>query len=89
MGVPFEALLPYGIMLGMFAFSAVSVGKLKEMQNGGKKTRRGMDAWDRVSANLIFELWTMANAATAKYDTFTMISCHILNPTQCSSATAD
>ena len=34
----------------MFAFSAVSVGKLKEMQNGGKKGRRGMDAWDRVSS---------------------------------------
>ena len=32
-----------------FAFSAVSVGKLKEMQNGGKRTRRGIDAWDRVS----------------------------------------
>ncbi|RYN41381.1 hypothetical protein AA0112_g2175 [Alternaria arborescens] len=49
MGVPFEALLPYAIMTGFFAFSAVSVGKLKEMQNGGKKTRRGIDAWDRVS----------------------------------------
>ncbi|KAJ4295224.1 hypothetical protein N0V90_007235 [Kalmusia sp. IMI 367209] len=52
MGVPFEALLPYGIMLGMFAFSAVSVGKLKEMQNGGKKGRRGMDAWDRLQQML-------------------------------------
>ncbi|CAN9130314.1 hypothetical protein GT037_006600 [Alternaria burnsii] len=49
MGVPFEALLPYAIMTGFFAFSAVSVGKLKEMQNGGKKTRRGIDAWDRYS----------------------------------------
>ncbi|KAA8623490.1 hypothetical protein PtrSN002B_006934 [Pyrenophora tritici-repentis] len=49
MGVPFEALLPYAIMTGFFAFSAVSVGKLKEMQNGGKKTRRGIDQWDRVS----------------------------------------
>ncbi|PSN60988.1 hypothetical protein BS50DRAFT_161876 [Corynespora cassiicola Philippines] len=48
MGVPFEALLPYGIMIGMFAFSGVAVGSLKEMQNGGKKTRRGIDAWDRV-----------------------------------------
>lgn len=36
-----------------FAFSAVSVGKLKEMQNGGKKTRRGIDAWDRVSSGSI------------------------------------
>ncbi|KAF1930067.1 uncharacterized protein M421DRAFT_3825 [Didymella exigua CBS 183.55] len=49
MGVPFEALLPYAIMTGFFAFSAVSVGKLKEMQNGGKRTRRGIDAWDRQS----------------------------------------
>ncbi|KNG45884.1 involucrin repeat-containing protein [Stemphylium lycopersici] len=47
MGVPFEALLPYAIMTGFFAFSAVSVGKLKEIQNGGKKTRRGIDQWDR------------------------------------------
>lgn len=35
-------------VLQFFAFSAVSVGKLKEMQNGGKRTRRGIDAWDRV-----------------------------------------
>jgi hypothetical protein len=32
----------------MFAFSAVSVGKLKEMQNGGKRARRGIDQWDQV-----------------------------------------
>ncbi|PVI00342.1 hypothetical protein DM02DRAFT_491492, partial [Periconia macrospinosa] len=48
MGVPFEALLPYGIMLGMFTFSSWAVGSLKEMQNGGKKPRRGLDVWDRV-----------------------------------------
>ncbi|KAH7562221.1 hypothetical protein BM1_01741 [Bipolaris maydis] len=48
MGVPFEALLPYAIMTGFFAFSAVSVGKLQEIQNGGKRTRRGIDAWDRT-----------------------------------------
>ncbi|KAL5115905.1 hypothetical protein ACEQ8H_006221 [Pleosporales sp. CAS-2024a] len=48
MGVPFEALLPYAIMTGFFAFSAVSVGKLKEMQNGGKRARRGIDQWDQV-----------------------------------------
>ncbi|KAF9741543.1 hypothetical protein PMIN01_01082 [Paraphaeosphaeria minitans] len=62
MGVPFEALLPYGIMLGMFAFSAVSVGKLKEMQNGGKSARRGMDAWDRVSRHSFWPPGTLADA---------------------------
>ncbi|KAL1651855.1 hypothetical protein SLS61_005226 [Didymella pomorum] len=40
-------------MTGFFAFSAVSVGKLKEMQNGGKRTRRGVDAWDRVSHGMM------------------------------------
>ncbi|KAF3034577.1 hypothetical protein E8E12_001285 [Didymella heteroderae] len=40
MGVPFEALLPYAIMTGFFAFSAVSVGKLKEMQNVMERDRR-------------------------------------------------
>ncbi|KAL5377704.1 hypothetical protein DPSP01_009628 [Paraphaeosphaeria sporulosa] len=66
MGVPFEALLPYGIMLGMFAFSAVSVGKLKEMQNGGKKTRRGMDAWDRVMLERDRRLTGFARGQTDK-----------------------
>ncbi|KAF2116262.1 hypothetical protein BDV96DRAFT_46962 [Lophiotrema nucula] len=47
MGVPFEALLPYGIMIGFFAFSAASLAGLKSMQNGGKAPRRGLDAWDR------------------------------------------
>ncbi|KAI4656794.1 uncharacterized protein J4E78_006685 [Alternaria triticimaculans] len=49
MGVPFEALLPYAIMTGFFAFSAVSVGKLKEIQNGGKKTRRVMERDRRLT----------------------------------------
>ncbi|KAH5657306.1 NADH dehydrogenase 1 alpha subcomplex subunit 1 isoform A [Parastagonospora nodorum SN15] len=49
MGVPFEALLPYAVMTGFFAFSAVSLGKLKEIQNGGKRPRRGIDQWDQQS----------------------------------------
>jgi len=47
MGVPFEALLPYGIMLTMFAISGVGLGQLRYMQNGSKRSRRGLDAWDR------------------------------------------
>ncbi|KAF2657930.1 hypothetical protein K491DRAFT_714059 [Lophiostoma macrostomum CBS 122681] len=51
MGVPFETLLPYGVMLGMFAFSAAAVGGLRNMQNGGKRARRGIDAWDQYDAS--------------------------------------
>lgn len=47
MGVPFEALLPYGIMIGMFAISGAGLSTLRYMQNGGKRGRRGLDAWDR------------------------------------------
>jgi hypothetical protein len=56
----------------MFAFSAVSVGKLKEIQNGGKRARRGVDQWDRVSfarPPVAIRLTT-----TAKYGSFTMTS---------------
>ncbi|KAH6633337.1 hypothetical protein C7974DRAFT_412340 [Boeremia exigua] len=65
MGVPFEALLPYAIMTGFFAFSAVSVGKLKEMQNGGKKTRRGIDAWDRYDLPMMTSCWRLHTDDTA------------------------
>ncbi|KAF2800652.1 hypothetical protein K505DRAFT_141845 [Melanomma pulvis-pyrius CBS 109.77] len=66
MGVPFEALLPYGIMIGMFAFSAVAVGSLREMQNGGKKGRRGLDAWDRVMMERDRRLTGFARGQTDK-----------------------
>jgi len=47
MGVPFEALLPYGIMVGMFAISGGALSGLRYMQNGGKRGRHSIDAWDR------------------------------------------
>ncbi|KAF2020741.1 hypothetical protein BU24DRAFT_7767 [Aaosphaeria arxii CBS 175.79] len=31
----------------MFGFSAAAVSSLRQMQNGGKQFRRGLDAWDR------------------------------------------
>ncbi|GAB7340304.1 hypothetical protein MBLNU457_6760t1 [Dothideomycetes sp. NU457] len=50
MGVPFEALIPYGIMLAMFGFSGAAISKLRHMQNGGKRGRHSLDAWDRQKA---------------------------------------
>ncbi|TKA64594.1 hypothetical protein B0A49_10382 [Cryomyces minteri] len=50
MGVPFEALIPYGIMLGMFGVTGAALSKLRHMQNGGKRGRHSVDQWDRVSA---------------------------------------
>jgi len=47
MGVPFEALIPYGIMLGMFGFSGAALSKIRHMQNGGKRARHSVDQWDR------------------------------------------
>jgi len=66
----------------MFAFSAVSVGKLKEMQNGGKPARRGLDAWDRVGYSRLGHVGAIANEGTAKYDPHTMTSCHRLTESQ-------
>merc|ERR1712014_323532 len=36
MGVPFEALIPYAICLGMFGVSGAALSKIRHMQNGGK-----------------------------------------------------
>ncbi|KAL3423793.1 hypothetical protein PVAG01_05540 [Phlyctema vagabunda] len=49
MGVPFEALLPYGIMLGFFGLTGAGISKIRHMKNGGKRARHSVDIWDRVS----------------------------------------
>lgn len=49
MGVPFEALIPYAICLGMFGVSGAALSKLRHMQNGGKRGRHSVDQWDRQS----------------------------------------
>ncbi|KAF2812405.1 uncharacterized protein BDZ99DRAFT_486961 [Mytilinidion resinicola] len=66
MGVPFEALLPYGIMLGMFAVSGVGLAQLRYMQNGSKRSRRGLDAWDRVMMDRDRRLTGFARGQTDK-----------------------
>ncbi|RFU27728.1 hypothetical protein B7463_g8608, partial [Scytalidium lignicola] len=48
MPVPFETLLPYGIMLAMFGITGAGLSKIRHMQNGGKRARRSIDQWDRT-----------------------------------------
>lgn len=47
MPVPFEALIPYAIVVAMFGVTGGGLAIVKGMQNGGKRARRGLDAWDR------------------------------------------
>ncbi|KAJ5109002.1 hypothetical protein N7456_005677 [Penicillium angulare] len=49
MGVPFEALLPYGIIVGMFGVTGVGLYASKRFLNEGKKNRWNNDIWDRQS----------------------------------------
>jgi len=51
MGVPFEAFLPFAIMLGMFGVTGMGLSKLGHMQNGGKRRRHSIDQWDRQMMN--------------------------------------
>ncbi|CAK7197554.1 hypothetical protein SEUCBS139899_000202 [Sporothrix eucalyptigena] len=48
MPVPFETLIPYGIIIVMFGVSGAGMSKIRHMQNGGKRARRSVDQWDRV-----------------------------------------
>ncbi|GAP87084.2 putative small secreted protein [Rosellinia necatrix] len=47
MPVPFEALIPYGIILAMFGATGAGLSKLRHWQNGHKRARRSLDQWDR------------------------------------------
>ncbi|KAJ6155158.1 hypothetical protein N7470_005724 [Penicillium chermesinum] len=49
MGVPFEALIPYGIVIGMFTVAATGISYTKHFTNEGKKPRWNNDLWDRQS----------------------------------------
>ncbi|RAQ64082.1 hypothetical protein COH20_000668 [Aspergillus flavus] len=48
MGVPFEALIPYGIIVGMFGVTGAGLTAVKWLGNEGKKARWNRDLWDRV-----------------------------------------
>ncbi|KAF6795374.1 hypothetical protein CSOJ01_13467 [Colletotrichum sojae] len=55
MPVPFETLIPYGIMVAVrasrpqwFGITGTGLAVIKGIQNGGKKPRWGLDQWDRV-----------------------------------------
>jgi hypothetical protein len=47
MPVPFEALLPYAIIVGMFAASGAGLATTKWLQNDWKTPRHNTDQWDR------------------------------------------
>ncbi|PGH07259.1 hypothetical protein AJ80_08019 [Polytolypa hystricis UAMH7299] len=52
MPVPFEAFLPYGIIIAMFGVTGLGVSTVKYYSNGKKNPRRGIDAWDQQSTYL-------------------------------------
>jgi len=47
MPVPFEALIPYAIMTGMFVISGTGLSMIRWANNGGKPMRRSVDIWDK------------------------------------------
>ncbi|KAA8648745.1 NADH dehydrogenase [ubiquinone] 1 alpha subcomplex subunit 1 [Aspergillus tanneri] len=49
MGVPFEALLPYGIIIGFMGVTGAGLTAVKYWSNEGKTARWNRDLWDRQS----------------------------------------
>ncbi|PUU77605.1 hypothetical protein B9Z19DRAFT_1085987 [Tuber borchii] len=47
MAIPFEAFLPYAIMISMFGVSSVGLVVVKRIKNEGKHPRYNLDVWDR------------------------------------------
>ncbi|KAK4217250.1 hypothetical protein QBC37DRAFT_415249 [Rhypophila decipiens] len=48
MPIPFETLIPYGIIVAMFGISGGGLSAVRYWQNGGKRMRRSCDQWDMV-----------------------------------------
>lgn len=48
MPVPWEALIPFGLVTGMFAAAGTLLNGSKRAQNQGKPVRYGLDAWDEM-----------------------------------------
>ncbi|KAM5534794.1 hypothetical protein V8D89_011510 [Ganoderma adspersum] len=46
MPVPFEALIPFGLVTIMFAATGTLLNTSKRLQNQGKPVRYNVDAWD-------------------------------------------
>ncbi|CCT70091.1 uncharacterized protein FFUJ_06030 [Fusarium fujikuroi IMI 58289] len=60
MPVPFEALLPYAIMIGMFGISGTGLAVVKNWQNEGKRPRYSVDQWDRPDdSSRVLTNWTV------------------------------
>ncbi|KAL6890743.1 hypothetical protein GGI43DRAFT_415633 [Trichoderma evansii] len=60
MPVPFETLLPYGIMIVMFGATGTGLAAFKTWQNEGKRPRYSLDQWDRQSKKL-FDKWALSH----------------------------
>ncbi|KAF9415346.1 hypothetical protein BGZ94_000124 [Podila epigama] len=56
MPVPFEALIPLGLITGFFGASGILFNKLKTSVNEGQPPRYGIDRWDRVMMDRDFRL---------------------------------
>ncbi|KAM0322322.1 hypothetical protein ACHAQA_009612 [Verticillium albo-atrum] len=50
MPVPFETLIPYGIIVAMFGITGTGLAVIKGIQNGGKKPRYSLDQWDKYDS---------------------------------------
>ncbi|KAF8478311.1 NADH dehydrogenase 1 alpha subcomplex [Gautieria morchelliformis] len=48
MPVPWEALIPFGLLTTMFAATGTLLNISKRAQNDGKPPRYGVDAWDEM-----------------------------------------
>ncbi|KFH40956.1 hypothetical protein ACRE_083290 [Hapsidospora chrysogenum ATCC 11550] len=65
MPVPFEALLPYGIMIAMFGVTGTGLAFIRQYQNDGKNPRYSVDTWDKRDRRLTGSLRGQVANATA------------------------
>jgi len=51
MPVPWEALIPFGLLTSMFGAAGILLNASKRAQNQGKPVRYNLDPWERMMLN--------------------------------------
>ncbi|CDO54690.1 NIMM subunit of mitochondrial NADH:ubiquinone oxidoreductase (complex I), putative [Geotrichum candidum] len=54
--IPFEALLPWGVILGLMTVAGGAMNSIHSARNNGKRDLYGLDKWDRQLIERDFRL---------------------------------
>lgn len=81
MGVPWEGLIPYGIIVGTFCVAGIGLRAVRVYGNNGHQPRYSLDQWDRQMLSRDMRLTGVWREQTA--NAAAPLGFELNNPWQC------